>query len=477
MTFRGPSWTQDSRERNMTKIAIIGGGPGGLITAYLLKQKLGDGCKVTLFEVSGRLGGKLDTRRFDCAPVPYEAGAAECYDYRGLGPDPLHDLVDELGLSTRPMTGQTVVLDGTPLRNMDDIRRCWGPSTVNAIERFRQRARAQLPLDRWHPGDWRLDNAHAWARPTCEELLDEVEDEVARRYLSVAAHSDLATEPHRSNGLNGLKNFVMDVPGYLGFYAIDGGMGQIARRLSEEIGQAHIRLGTRVARVEAGPGGTYRILAVHDGRPEIHDFDAVVVALPAIQLGSIDWRGAQLRRAMARHIGHFDRPGHYLRVSLLFERPFWRERLTGSWFMVDAFGGACVYDECARYDAGGYGVLGFLLAGSEALNLGNTDEKHLVRRVLESLPDDLGRDARRQLLEAKIHRWAGGVSAQPGGLPLLNPEASHQPDARAFPQLFIVGDYLFDSTLNGACRSADLATTLLAERIPAKAEWAIPVRC
>ena len=32
---------------------------------------------------------------------------------------------------------------------------------------------------------------------------------------------------------------------------------------------------------------------------------------------------------MARHINYFDRPGHYLRATLLFERPFWRDVLPG----------------------------------------------------------------------------------------------------------------------------------------------------
>ena len=49
---------------------------------------------ITLLEASGRLGGKLQTRRFDSAPVMYEAGVAECYDYETLGHDPLRQLVE-----------------------------------------------------------------------------------------------------------------------------------------------------------------------------------------------------------------------------------------------------------------------------------------------------------------------------------------------------------------------------------------------
>ena len=100
----------------MTRIAIIGGGPGGLLTAYLTARKYGQECSTTIFETSAALGGKLRTRTFSTAPVPYESGAAEIYDYSALGVDPLRDLIEDLGLATRPMNGQTVVLDGTLLR-------------------------------------------------------------------------------------------------------------------------------------------------------------------------------------------------------------------------------------------------------------------------------------------------------------------------------------------------------------------------
>ena len=43
--------------------------------------------------------------------------------------------------------------------------------------------------------------------------------------------------------------------------------------------------------------------------------------------------------------------------------------------------------------------------------------------------------------------------------------AAHQPEPREHPGLVMVGDYLFDSTLNGVLRSATLATTRLAAQL------------
>ena len=85
----------------MLDLAIVGGGPGGLMSAWYLKRKLGDLCRVTIYEASDRLGGKILTRKFDSAPAMYEAGVAEIYDYSMTGPDPLRDLVQHLGLQTR----------------------------------------------------------------------------------------------------------------------------------------------------------------------------------------------------------------------------------------------------------------------------------------------------------------------------------------------------------------------------------------
>jgi len=57
------------------KIAIIGGGPGGLMTAYRLEQRWAPQLDITLFEASNRLGGKIITRRFPQSDATYEAGA------------------------------------------------------------------------------------------------------------------------------------------------------------------------------------------------------------------------------------------------------------------------------------------------------------------------------------------------------------------------------------------------------------------
>ena len=107
--------------------------------------------------------------------------------------------------------------------------------------------------------------------------------------------------------------------------------------------------------------------------------------------------------------------------------------------MLDAFGGCCVYDEGARHDAGEYGVLGWLLAGADALAHCNADDRTLVRRALESLPDDLCGEACDRFIEGKVHRWAGAVSGQPGGFPVRDARAAHRPERVEHAGVFVVG--------------------------------------
>ena len=163
---------------------------------------------------------------------------------------------------------------------------------------------------------------------------------------------------------------------------------------------------------------------------------------------------------MVKHVAYFDRPAHYLRVSILFDEPFWGEKIPGAWFMSEAFGGCCVYNEGARHDVGKHGVLNWLIAGSDALAFANLSDEELIDAALKSLPAAFG-DAREHFLEGKIHRWLSSVNALPGGLPARDVMTNHRPEPKEHPGIVVVGDYLFDSTLNGLLDSSDAATDII----------------
>src|SRR6201985_1913060 len=123
----------------MLDLAIIGGGAGGLMSAWYLKKKLGELCRVTIFEASDRLGGKVLTRKFESAPAMYEAGVDEIYDYTLTGPVPLRALNQHFGRQTIPMDAEQVQLDGELIDDVPGMRRKYGAKTADAIEAFRKR--------------------------------------------------------------------------------------------------------------------------------------------------------------------------------------------------------------------------------------------------------------------------------------------------------------------------------------------------
>ena len=151
------------------------------------------------------------------------------------------------------------------------------------------------------------------------------------------------------------------------------------------------------------------------------------------------------------------------RVTLLFRQPFWKTWLTGSWCMLDAWGGCCLYDETSRQPDPECGILGWLFGGDAAVELSSLTDEQLIRTALDTLPAS-HQLAQELLLEGHVHRWINAVSALPGGEQPTRLDLRHQPDPADHPRLFVTGDYLFDSTLNGVLDSAEcVASWIVAE--------------
>jgi monoamine oxidase len=444
------------------QVGIVGGGPGGLMLAYRLGL-MGQGLfEVMIFEASQRVGGKVRTLPIGLhGEGAYEAGAAEFYDYSPLGPDPLRELIGELGLETAPMRAGGGVFRGHPVSEAEDLVRVFGREVADQLELFRLRARSEITTADYYESDWKEDRRDPLARQTFEDFLRTLPSAEARDYVRVMTHSDLACETHQTSASYGLQNYLMDEPDYLRLYGIVGGNERLVEALAARVGGG-VRLGERVVRVGLREG-RYAVVSRRKGGEEVVTlFDAVVLALPNDCLLGIQWEGDVLEAAMRKHHRFYDHPAHYLRVTVMFDCPFWRDVMSGHFFMLEAFGGVCAYDETARFDAGGRGVLGFLIGGDPALRLGNGSDSEILEAVLEGIPETLGRRGA-AVLDFRIHRWAKCVNGLPSGFPAKEPDSRHQPEPKEHPRLFVVGDYLFDSTLNGVLDSADTVAEWLVE--------------
>ncbi len=276
----------------------------------------------------------------------------------------------------------------------------------------------------------------------------------------------------------------MDNDKYMQVYHVVGGLSRIVSALASKI-RATFRLRTRVTAVErdadsyelvqrAGfdesyvkKGGQY-ILTYKGGKGS---FDAVFLCVPNHWLTQLDFKSERLDAAIHRIVAHYDLPAHYLRVTMLFIRPWWDElNIHGDFFMLDRLNGCCVYNESYRWRSQKGHALSFLVAGQDALLLCSSDQsdEDVVDYVLDCLPDCMRDAAHSFLIEAQVDRFVGSINAQPGGWPSKDLREEHQPEPEEHPDLYIVGDYLFDSTLNAALFSANTAVNILAERLDVK---------
>jgi len=443
----------------VAKICIIGGGPGGLLTSYLLSKKAPD-LKITIYEATSKLGGKISTKTFDTYPAIYEAGVAELYHNQVLD-DALLSLLKKFDFSFKKMSGDLAVYANKIVPDFDAFEAMFGAEAKKALLDFINLGKQYRKPEAFARAGWPADNAHPWSALTFREIIDRyLSNEHAKRYFESIIKSDLATEPVVTNGAFGFDNYLIDDPAYCQIYTISTGIESFINALVSKLAnKVTIKLDTSVKSVREINNG-YRIITQFKGNSTYADYDAVIVCLPIQWIPSVEFIG-ELREPLANHFSHYYYPAHYLRVACLFEKPFWREQLgNNSYFRLDSFGGCCVYDETHRYPAKQFGVLNWLIAGSNAEALANLDDSLLITRALESLPTQLHPDAKSFLLEAKIHRWIGSVNGKPGGHPIKSIEDKHIP-SKEHPNLLMVGDYLFDSTLNGVLDSAELATTLL----------------
>lgn len=444
------------------KIGIVGGGPGGLMTTYMLQKLASCPLNVVLYEASSRLGGKIQTPQFETFPVRYEAGAAEFYGYSHFDDDPLRDLIEELGLPMRPMGGASVVMNDRVLGNLDDIREHLGSAAYRSFLQFDRLAKDRMTPLEFYNSDHPEGATEPLGERRFDSVLANVGEPTAREYVEKMIHSDLATEPAMTSIGYGLQNYLMNDPAYMHLYGIEGGNERLVRELTARI-DADLRLECPVQTIER-IGSKLRVTSLNQKEPREDDFDFMVISLPHNRLESVTYRGKRLEDAMRSHHAQYYFPAHYLRITVLFERPFWHGSCADSYWMLDRFGGCCLYDESSRDPNVTQGVLGWLLAGQAAEDMSACSDEELVKHAMDSLPSFL-QHGRHMMLEARVHRWIGAVNAIPGGLQVVNLDRRHQPEPKEHPNLFVVGDYLFDSTLNGVLDSAHYVGAWLASRL------------
>ncbi len=368
------------------KVGVVGGGPGGLMTAYALQKVSDFPIKVSIFEATNRLGGKILTPQFSSAAVNYEAGAAEFYDYSQFDEDPLKDLIAELGLPISQMGGSAVIMENRVLSSLDDVREQLGAAAYDSLVAFDREAKDTMVREEFYHSDdpegiaameAERQPREGFAPMRFNSLIETVADSGAKRFIETLIHSDLATEPSQTSPEYGLQNYLMNHPDYMRLYGIEGGNERLPRELAARL-DSDFLMQHSVQSISKLNNGLMRVTANYHGQLVEHDFDFVVVALPHNQIQSIEYSGERLGSAIQRHYDYYHYPAHYLRITILFERVFWRPELTDSYWMLDRFGGCCLYDESLRVPGMTHGILGWLIAGETAQKMSELSDEQLI---------------------------------------------------------------------------------------------------
>ena len=97
--------------------------------------------------------------------------------------------------------------------------------------------------------------------------------------------------------------------------------------------------------------------------------------------------------------------------------------------------------------------------------------------LLHALPGSLRDQGTREFNEGMVYRWLRSISALPGGHPQKDLASRHVLEPHLH-HILVVGDYLFDSTLNGVMDSADCVTDMLLSRnLTQRRPRALGIRC
>jgi hypothetical protein len=204
------------------------------------------------------------------------------------------------------MHGYAVVLGDEILRSEHDFRRRFGLPSFRVLNEFHKTCTALCSSSDYYEGHVAVDRQHPWAHRTFREVLDEIPDENARRYVEAAVRSDMATEPHLTSALNGLKNVLMDDPRYMRLYSIEGGIEKVVEGIVDGLKQTEIVRESHLTAMGRAADGRYRLRLRNHDRTVTCDFDRVVLALPHNWLGQIEFEDVPLRLAMQKHLARYD---------------------------------------------------------------------------------------------------------------------------------------------------------------------------
>jgi monoamine oxidase len=300
-----------------TRIAILGGGLAGLSAAYTLKQ---NGLKATVYEASGRVGGRAFTG--------YNlVGAGMWTELGGEFVDTAHKDMMRL---TKDFEVELLDTDAPSEYKLDDVfyfdgKRRTEREFDKALEPFVGRMEAEVK--QWAAGGG-MDRSWSEvdALSASELLVQRGITGWIRDYIEAALCGDFGLDAGDMSALNVfalLYDSVIDDAGYDERYKIKGGVSELTKRMAEYL-KGSIAYEQRLVRL-AEQGKSYQ-LTFEAPNGAITDLaaDVVICCLPFSTLRTVELRcelSSQKQRAI-RELGY----GTNAKLILGTNTPIWRKQ-------------------------------------------------------------------------------------------------------------------------------------------------------
>lgn len=284
------------------RIAVLGGGISGLVSALRLAQSLPE-ARIDVFEAADQAGGKL--RTVDMNAGPADVGA-EAFVVRR--PEAL-DLVSELGLegAVRSPAGRSPALySGGALHALPRNQVFGVPGDVGELGGLLDSDVIRtIDAEPANPAPWRVGQdvsvgtlvSERLGRPVVDRLVDPMlggvyaatADALGLRTVAPALAAQLDAQATvesyggRASLVEAVRAIRSTTVGGQVFAALDGGYRRLVDAMVTRIsvtGNTALHLGTSVETITAERGGAARLTVSGQDASEPQLFDAIVCALP-----------------------------------------------------------------------------------------------------------------------------------------------------------------------------------------------------
>ncbi|MEZ4367663.1 MAG: FAD-dependent oxidoreductase [Kofleriaceae bacterium] len=300
-------------------VAIVGGGVAGLLCAHRLAQ---GGVTATLYEASGRTGGRMFTARGKLAEGQLCELGAELIDTEHVT---MHALAAELGLAlddrqddAAGLEAETYYFDGKT-HEIAEVVAAFRPLAETMAQQTRAMAASEQVRAQLDDQTLSAYLEDAGLAPTS----------MLRRLIEVAYATEMGLPPEEQSALNFLQMIDFETldpfrifgdsdTRYHTHLGNDAIPGALAERLTDRIALEHV-----LTRVAGGADGFRLGFATPPGDIEVRA-DHVVLALPWTLLRTLDLTGLELpeeRRTKIAELGY----GTNAKLMMQFARRVWKE--------------------------------------------------------------------------------------------------------------------------------------------------------